>query len=240
MGSSDPITENLTELRDSLTGDVLAPSDREYERARLCFTAGRRSISGLTSTFRIRERSEHDLEIAVRAIARCVDAGERGDGHGFRPSITRPSSTAQCPAGLWPPPGGGATWLDFDPATQAHGLVTPGGVVGSTGVTGLALGGGIGHLTAQLGLTTRAAPARRSMAALGRSRRFAVGRAVPSPTRLATRVGPDSIVEKCRTCRSSRPRPLRSARELTPFTWPPCIHWPGSSGPPHDHGTRMS
>ncbi|MQA73932.1 MAG: FAD-binding protein [Solirubrobacterales bacterium] len=48
---------------------------------------------------------------------------------------------------------GGATWLDFDSATQAVGLVTPGGIVGSTGVCGLALGGGIGHLTAQCGLT---------------------------------------------------------------------------------------
>jgi FAD/FMN-containing dehydrogenase len=49
--------------------------------------------------------------------------------------------------------GGGATWLDFDSATQAFGLVTPGGVIGSTGVVGLSLGGGIGHLTAQYGLT---------------------------------------------------------------------------------------
>ena len=43
--------------------------------------------------------------------------------------------------------------LDFDSATQAFGLVTPGGVVGSTGVAGLTLGGGIGHLTTQHGLT---------------------------------------------------------------------------------------
>jgi FAD/FMN-containing dehydrogenase len=48
---------------------------------------------------------------------------------------------------------GGATWLDFDTATQAAGLATPGGVVGSTGVAGLTFGGGIGHLTAQHGLT---------------------------------------------------------------------------------------
>jgi FAD/FMN-containing dehydrogenase len=48
---------------------------------------------------------------------------------------------------------GGATWLEFDTATQTAGLVTPGGVVVSTGVAGLTLGGGIGHLTAQYGLT---------------------------------------------------------------------------------------
>ena len=48
---------------------------------------------------------------------------------------------------------GGSTWLDFDAATQVFGLVTPGGVVGSTGVTGLTFGGGIGYLTSRYGLT---------------------------------------------------------------------------------------
>src|SRR5262249_18088163 len=48
---------------------------------------------------------------------------------------------------------GGATWLDFDSATQAFGLVTPGGVVGSTRVARLPLRGGLRHPTAQHGLT---------------------------------------------------------------------------------------
>src|SRR5262249_21820712 len=113
-------------------------------------------------------------------IARCLDAGDaatafaiarskglevavRGGGH-------NPAGHCVCDGGLVidlslmrkveidsdgriARAGGGATWLDFDSATQAFGLVTPGGVVGSTGVAGLTLGGGIGHLTAQYGLT---------------------------------------------------------------------------------------
>lgn len=46
----------------------------------------------------------------------------------------------------------GATWLDYDAATQLHGLGGPGGVVSSTGVAGLTLGGGIGTLRGLHGL----------------------------------------------------------------------------------------
>jgi FAD/FMN-containing dehydrogenase len=49
--------------------------------------------------------------------------------------------------------GGGTRWRTFDAATQQHGLATTGGQVSSTGIGGLTLGGGIGHLVRKCGLT---------------------------------------------------------------------------------------
>jgi FAD/FMN-containing dehydrogenase len=154
------MAEPLDELRDSLTGDVLVERDRDYEQARLCFNLL--------------------IDRRPAAIARCVDANDvaaalafgkaqgleiavRGGGHnpaghcavdgGLVIDLSHMRDVHVDPEERIARSQGGATWLDFDAATQAHGLVTPGGVVGSTGVTGLTLGGGIGHLTAQYGLT---------------------------------------------------------------------------------------
>jgi FAD/FMN-containing dehydrogenase len=94
----------------------------------------------------------HDLEVAVRGgghnpAGHCVLDG----GLVIDLSLMR-SVDVNEDAGI-AHADGGSTWLDFDTATQSHGLVTPGGVVGSTGVAGLTLGGGIGHLVSQHGLT---------------------------------------------------------------------------------------
>jgi FAD/FMN-containing dehydrogenase len=151
---------SLGELRRALGGAVLAPADAGYDEARRCFNAlvDRRPavIARCTGAADVATALEfaqaHGLEVAVRGgghnpAGHCVcDGGLVIDlSQMRRVEVDRAARTARAE--------GGATWLDFDAATQARGLVTPGGVVGSTGVAGLTLGGGIGHLTAQHGLT---------------------------------------------------------------------------------------
>jgi FAD/FMN-containing dehydrogenase len=154
------VDESLNELRGSLAGDVIGPADVEYNAARRCFNAlvdrrpavivrcvGARDVA---TAFDFAQ--SHELEVAVRGgghnpAGHCVcDDGLVVDLSSMRSvDVEGEAQIARA--------GGGATWLDFDAATQTAGLVTPGGVVGSTGVGGLTLGGGIGHLTAQYGLT---------------------------------------------------------------------------------------
>jgi FAD/FMN-containing dehydrogenase len=154
------VIDAVESLRDALTGDVLTSSDREYERARLCFNllidrrpaAIARCVDAEDVATALAFAQSNGLEIAVRG------GGHNPAGHcavddGLVIDLSRMRNVEVDPESGLAASEGGATWLDFDAATQAHGLVTPGGVVGSTGVTGLALGGGIGHLTAQYGLT---------------------------------------------------------------------------------------
>jgi FAD/FMN-containing dehydrogenase len=150
----------LTELRGSLIGAVLGPADAGYDKARRPFNAlvDRRpavivrcvGTADVATAFDFAATNE--LEVAVRG------GGHNPAGHcviddGLVIDLSKMRTVDVDPEAGIARAQGGATWLDFDVATQAHGLVTPGGVVGSTGVAGLTLGGGIGHLTTQYGLT---------------------------------------------------------------------------------------
>jgi FAD/FMN-containing dehydrogenase len=152
--------ERLTELRRSVSGAVVAPGDPGYDLVRRCFNA----LVDRRPAAIVRCHGARDVGIAFDfSRAEELEVAVRGGGH-------NPAGHCVCDGGLVidlsmlrrvdvdggariARAGGGATWLDFDSATQAFGLVTPGGVVGSTGVAGLTFGGGIGHLTAQHGLT---------------------------------------------------------------------------------------
>jgi FAD/FMN-containing dehydrogenase len=150
----------VTELRRSFAGAVLVPSDAGFDTVRRCFNAlvdrrpaviarclGADDVARAFDFARV-----HSLEVAVRGgghnpAGHCVCEGGLLVDLSLMRGVAVDGDVRTARAE------GGARWLDFDAATQAFGLVTPGGVVGSTGVAGLTFGGGIGHLTAQHGLT---------------------------------------------------------------------------------------
>jgi FAD/FMN-containing dehydrogenase len=154
------VTEGPDELQRSLAGTVSVPGDADYDAARRCFNA----LVDRRPAVIARCLGAGDVATALDfARSNALEIAVRGGGH-------NPAGHCVCDGGLVidlsqmrrveadgqariARADGGATWLDFDVATQAFGLVTPGGVVGSTGVGGLTLGGGIGHLTSQHGFT---------------------------------------------------------------------------------------
>ena len=151
---------SLADLRRGHRGPVIAPDDSGYDAARTTFNGllDRRpevilrplDVDDVVSA--VSFAGEWDLPIAVRGGGHSVAGHCIGDGslvvdlRLMREVVVEPESrTATC--------GGGSLWEDLDPPCQRQGLATPGGTFGDTGVGGLTLGGGIGHLIGLHGLT---------------------------------------------------------------------------------------
>ena len=151
--------DQLAELRTTFRGRLLAPSDDGYDEARVVQNGlmDRRpglivQCSGTADVIdAVNLARERRLLVAVRA------GGHSIAGYGVCDDALMLDLSAM--RGAWVDPGartvrvqGGATWGDVDRETQAFGLAVPGGVVSTTGVAGLTLGGGIGWLHRAYGL----------------------------------------------------------------------------------------
>ena len=148
------------EVRAAFTGELIAPADPGYEQARQvhnglidkrpALIARCRTVPDIVDAVTIGR--EQTTEISVRGGGHNVAGLGVTDGglmidlapmKGIRIDPARRTIWAQA----------GVTWKELNRAAAGHGLATTGGVVSSTGIAGLTLGGGEGWLMGKYGLT---------------------------------------------------------------------------------------
>lgn len=149
----------LEELGLTLHGELLVPGDADYDEARVVQNAMHDRRPALIARCRgsadvmdaVGFAREHDLLTAVRGGGHSV-AGHCTCDDGFMIDLSAMRGARVDPGRRTVRVGGGATWADVDRETQAFGLAVPGGIISTTGVAGLTLGGGIGWLHRKHGL----------------------------------------------------------------------------------------
>jgi FAD/FMN-containing dehydrogenase len=149
----------LAELEHKLRGRLVRPGDPDYDDARSIWNGAHDARPALI----VRCAGVGDVMLAVDfARSENLDVAVRGGGHsiaGFSTTdggividLSPMNAVRVDPVRRTAVAEGGATWADFDHETQAFGLATTGGLISSTGVAGLTLGGGIGWLVRKHGL----------------------------------------------------------------------------------------
>jgi FAD/FMN-containing dehydrogenase len=154
------VEADIAGLQAALRGELIQPSDAAYETARMVYNGMidrhprliARCVDVADVITTINFAREHRLPLSVRGgshnvtgFAVCDDGLvlDLSSMKGIRVDPERRTARAE----------GGCTWGDFDHATHAFGLATPGGVLSTTGVAGLTLGGGFGYLSRKYGLS---------------------------------------------------------------------------------------
>jgi FAD/FMN-containing dehydrogenase len=150
----------IEDLRERTRGPVYAAGDEGYDEARKVYNAMHdkhpRVVVGCENTgdviAGVNFAAENGLELAVRGGSHSVPGFGTVDD-GVVVDLGRMRNVRVDPYTRTARAGGGATWGDFNAATHAFGLATTGGIISTTGVGGLTLGGGIGYLARGLGLS---------------------------------------------------------------------------------------
>ena len=152
--------EDLEAFETRLHGRLIQPRDEAYDEARTVYNAMHDrhpglivQAAGVADVMAAVDFSRtHGLLLAVRGGGHSVpgfgtcDEGlvlDLGRMTGIRVDPERRTVRAE----------GGSTWGDLNHAAHAFGLATTGGIVSTTGIAGLTLGGGMGHLSRACGLS---------------------------------------------------------------------------------------
>ena len=154
------MSHNYEALRNQIKGGMILPTDSSYDETRKVYNG---MIDKHPSCFAMCQDTEDVVNAVNFARANGITVSVRGGGHNA--GGLGISNDALCidlgglnnievdTANKLVHVGGGCTWGDVDTATHPHGLAVPCGIISTTGVGGLALGGGIGHLSRACGLT---------------------------------------------------------------------------------------
>lgn len=150
----------IAALRMKLRGDIIQPSDPQYEMARKVYNAMIdkrpaliiRPVDVADVSSAVAFGAEHKLNVAVRGGSHNGPGFGTVEG-GLVIDLSRMRGIRVDPDEKTVRVEGGAVWGDVDHATYPFSLAVPCGFLSTTGVGGLTLGGGIGYLARRYGLT---------------------------------------------------------------------------------------
>jgi hypothetical protein len=150
----------IATFKSSLRGELIKQSDTRYDTARKVYNgmidrrplliANCADVADVITA--VKFGREHKLVVSIRGGGHNA-AGLSVCDDGLVIDLGRINYVHADPKNRTVLAGGGALWGDVDHAAHAFGLAVPAGIISTTGVGGLTLGGGIGHLTRQCGLT---------------------------------------------------------------------------------------
>lgn len=159
MSSASQLSQSVATLARSFSGQLLMPGASGYDEARRVHNGlidkhpaliarchGAADVADAVKLGR-----DLGLEIAVRGGGHNV-AGKATVEDGLMIDLAAMTGMAVDPRAKTATGQGGVTWGLFNRETQIHGLATTGGLISTTGIAGLTLGGGIGWLMSKHGL----------------------------------------------------------------------------------------
>jgi FAD/FMN-containing dehydrogenase len=147
-------------LRTRFRGALVRPGEEGYDDARRIWNGAidrrpaliARCAGADDVAEAVRFARERDVLVSVRGGGHSIAGHSVCDG-GLMIDLSLMRSVRVNPERKIARVAGGALWSDVDRACAPHGLATTGGIISHTGVGGLTLGGGLGHLMRKHGLT---------------------------------------------------------------------------------------